>query len=781
MMRRMRLAVKLPLLIIITAVIVICAVVLVSFFLTRDSLVNIESDEQTISVNMYASAISFYLDEARSILETTAEQEELADFIPQEPVDPELHGVPADKAMPQRNIAISILRHSDIFDYIQLLKPDGTIYLLEPYELQIDTISGSRTSTDWYKKLTNNGSTVISNLHISNATRQPVVTIATPVRNNNGQLVGIWAGGLSLGTLSKIGLSESQTGSPKRYGYVTDSRGLIIAHQANPTYVLEQTDFSSVPPVQAALSGQTGTMQFVSSIDGVEKLAAYMPITETGWAVVYVVPTEVAFAPLYRLTLNTAILGMLAIIVMSLGGWAIARQVTKPIEQLREAAVTMGTGDLRQRIKMATRDEIGQLAREFNRMAASLSGKEAQLRDYATQLEQKVEERTRELHESEEKYRDLVEDLPDVVFAVDQNGALTYLSPAVEPMTGYSVSELMGRTFADFLHPEDLAHAFDTFQSTLSGQTMVDELRFFTKSGEMRWLRNSNKPVFAGDRVVGVRGLFSDVTQHKQAEARLKETMADLERSNAELERFAYVASHDLQEPLRMVSSYTQLLEKRYKDKLDADAHDFISFAVEGAKRMQNLINDLLTYSRVGTRGKPFEPTDCEAVFDAAIANLSVAINENKAKVSHDPLPVVMSDEGQLVQLFQNLIGNAIKFHGKRPPRVHVSAKPDGDKWVFSIKDNGIGIDPQYFERIFIIFQRLHGEGYPGTGTGLAIAKRIVERHGGRIWIESAPDKGSTFYFTIPAKDVGQSAVGSRQSAVGGQKGIKNDDSNKQV
>jgi light-regulated signal transduction histidine kinase (bacteriophytochrome) len=204
------------------------------------------------------------------------------------------------------------------------------------------------------------------------------------------------------------------------------------------------------------------------------------------------------------------------------------------------------------------------------------------------------------------------------------------------------------------------------------------------------------------------------------------------------------------------VSSYTQLIEKRYKDKLDADAHDFINFAVDGAKRMQQLINDLLAYSRVGTRGKPLEPTDCKKILRAAIANLDVAIRESGAVVTHDPLPHVMADETQLLQLFQNLIGNAVKFHGKKPPRVHVSAKPQGDKWVFSVKDNGIGIDPQYFERIFIIFQRLHGEGYSGTGTGLAIAKRTVERHDGRIWVKSEPGKGSTFYFTLPATGVRQ-------------------------
>jgi light-regulated signal transduction histidine kinase (bacteriophytochrome) len=236
----------------------------------------------------------------------------------------------------------------------------------------------------------------------------------------------------------------------------------------------------------------------------------------------------------------------------------------------------------------------------------------------------------------------------------------------------------------------------------------------------------------------------------QESEEKLKIMVTELERSNAELQRFAYVASHDLQEPLRMVSSYTQLLEKRYKDKLDASAHDFINFAVDGARRMQNLIDDLLAFSRVGTHGKPFALTSMEVVFQAAVDNLQVAIKKARAKVTHDPLPTLMADEGQLVQLLQNLIGNAIKFHGKELPAVHVSAVQENDEWIFAVRDNGIGIESQYFERIFLVFQRLYREEYAGTGAGLAIAKRIVERHNGRIWLESQPGQGSTFYFGIP-------------------------------
>jgi PAS domain S-box-containing protein len=306
----------------------------------------------------------------------------------------------------------------------------------------------------------------------------------------------------------------------------------------------------------------------------------------------------------------------------------------------------------------------------------------------------------------------------------------------------------------------------------VSGEIASDE-RF----SDREWAAREGFSAFAGhpllvdERLVGVLALFArqalpDDTQvalaaladtlaqgvlRRRAEQALEERVKELARSNAELEQFAYVASHDLQEPLRMVASYNQLLARRYKGKLDADADEFIGFTVEGVTRMQRLINDLLAYSRVGTRAGELAEVDAGAALSVALRALSRTIEEQGARVSADPLPRVRVDEGQLVQLFQNLIANAIKFHGQDVPAVHVSARELPDSWVLCVRDNGIGIDAAYHERIFVIFQRLHArELYPGTGIGLAICKKIVERHGGEIWVESEVGKGSRFSFSLP-------------------------------
>ncbi len=359
----------------------------------------------------------------------------------------------------------------------------------------------------------------------------------------------------------------------------------------------------------------------------------------------------------------------------------------------------------------------------------------------------------RALRNSEALYHSLVDTLPVNILRKDLDGRITFGNKRYAETMGRPLSELIGKTDAD-LFPPDLARKYvaDDRHVIETGKVFEDIEAHRRPDGERIYAQVLKAPVLdAQGKVVGTQTIFWDVSARKRAEQALEQAAAELARSNRELEQFAYVASHDLQEPLRMVAAYTQLLKRRYKDKLDADANEFIGYAVDGALRMQKLIHDLLVYSRVGTRSKPFESLDCGEVLKGALANLQLVIAETGAVITHDPLPRVLGDSVQLIQLFQNLLSNALKFRSAEPPRVYIGVESKGHQWIFCVRDNGIGIDPQYFQRIFVIFQRLHThQDYPGTGIGLAVCKKIVERHGGKIWVESMPAKGATFYFTIP-------------------------------
>jgi PAS domain S-box-containing protein len=344
------------------------------------------------------------------------------------------------------------------------------------------------------------------------------------------------------------------------------------------------------------------------------------------------------------------------------------------------------------------------------------------------------------------------------IFGVDVHGKFTFMNPAAMNTLGLSGRQIIGKQ-ADciLLNKKPDGAALSEGESPVlatiqDGMPRQGEDAFFKRTdGTSFPVDYLSTAIFEREQLVGAVVSFKDVTSRKQAQEALATRTAQLERSNAELQQFAYVASHDLQEPLRMITGYTNLLAKRYHGKLDDSADEFIAFAVDGANRMRMLINDLLTYSRVDSQGKKPVPVDCELILSQTLAALGPAIQESAGKVTHDRLPTVNGDDVQLGQLFQNLIGNALKYRNSVPPIVHIGCRRRQDDWLFSIRDNGIGIDPRFAEKIFVIFQRLHTrEQYPGTGIGLAVCKRIIERHGGRIWVESELGQGSTFYFTLP-------------------------------
>jgi len=360
-----------------------------------------------------------------------------------------------------------------------------------------------------------------------------------------------------------------------------------------------------------------------------------------------------------------------------------------------------------------------------------------------------------ERKESRAKYRGLLEAAPDAIVVVNQAGEIVLLNLQAEKQFGYRRDELVGQQvkniipegFAERLLADDLRSAEDALAQQIG--TGI-ELTGQRKDGSAFPIEIMLSPLESAEGIL-VTAAIRDISVRKAAELRLLQAVEELNRSNEELGQFAYIASHDLQEPLRMVASYTQLLSRRYKGQLDTDADEFIAFAVDGASRMQRLIEDLLAYSRVGTKGQDLLDSSSEEALQQALLNLRGAIEESGAAVTHDPLPMVLADETQLIQLFQNLVGNAIKYQSPGVPQVHISAARDsGKKWVFSVRDNGLGIDPQYFDKIFGVFQRLHQRNeFAGTGIGLAICKKIVERHGGTISVESQPGKGSTFRFAL--------------------------------
>lgn len=361
-----------------------------------------------------------------------------------------------------------------------------------------------------------------------------------------------------------------------------------------------------------------------------------------------------------------------------------------------------------------------------------------------------LERQAEQLRQAEQRQRVLIEEARDVIATISPRFAITRLNPAFQRLTGWRPEDWIGRPFVELACADDAGRVQEFLTLVGEREPGLFEFRLQPFHGEPVWVEVSARRLPGDSGAPPLMAILRDISERRQVEAE-RRRRDELERSNRDLQQFAHICSHDLQEPLRQVVSFSQILQKRYAGKLDADADEFIGHVVTGATWMSQLLNEIRCYSGLESSASSFGQVEGAEALERAVANLSMRLQECSGRVTYDELPPVCANRAQLVQLFQNLIGNSVKFRGEQTPHIHVCARRGEGAWVFSVADNGIGFDMRFAERIFAVFQRLHRrDEYPGTGMGLAICKRIVERHGGTIWAESTLGGGSTFFFSIP-------------------------------
>ena len=568
----------------------------------------------------------------------------------------------------------------------------------------------------------------VQNLYYSIPLQTIAMTASAPLKTSHGELLGVLSASVDLETMNSI--ISRRTGL-----HTTDDVYLV-----NPSsvFVTEPRFIDSTAAMQRevqteaidqCLQKRNGWIE-AQDYRNVPTFEVYRWLPEHNVCLIVGIDQTEAYRPIRTFGGTIAAISALALAAAAAVAFALARSLTRPILALQEGAARFGRGELGVRLNEVSKDELGQLAAEFNQMAEALENQQAHLRQRS------------------EQFFNLS---PDLLCTIDSAGRMQDPNPSWEQILGYSREELMGRFLTNFVHPDDVALTLAALKQIASEESGRFEIRFRHIKGSYRWLAwvvvrsTTDRILYAAAR---------DITERQVAEEKLRQQTEELERSNRELEEFAYVASHDLQEPLRLVVNHVQLLARRYHDRLDQDADEFIDFAMEGANRLKSLISDLLAYSKIGARGNAFAAVEMAKVYDQVTENLQAVITDSKASMTYDSLPVILGDNEQMVQLLQNLIDNSIKFRGKEPPHVHVGARQLSENWLIFVRDNGIGIDPQYTEKVFVIFQRLHSrDEYPGTGIGLSICRKIIERHGGHIWVDSEPGKGATFNFTLRPVD----------------------------
>ena len=602
----------------------------------------------------------------------------------------------------------------------------------------------------FFKQALDSGTFAVSEFELEPDGEQAEMMCGAQVRSDDGRVAGVIFAELDLACMtdlvSRLGLPPGVTIS------VLNLDGMIMMRFPEPEKWVGKSAVEGALGRAILQRSGSGTAEG-EGLDHVRRLFAFTPLDPRHGLGAFLsagIPEEIAFRPARRSEhRQLAMLAVFALAAFAAAWFAAEILVLRQVRRLLRATQEVAAGDLRTRAGPAHGGgEFRELAQAFDTMASSLE-KQSRERDEAEkELERRVEERTAALRESESKLRAFITSVPAILFSIDRSGVITMAEGQGMEVLNFIKGGVVGHSVESYAGMPGLAESVKRALAGESFSTTMQLQQFFFEV--------SYSPIHAEDgTVTGVTGVAHDITERVRAKEELERTAEELRRSNAELEQFAYIASHDLQEPLRMVASYTQLLERRYADRLDDAAREFIGYAVDGAKRMQQFIAGLLDLSRMGREPWALEEVNLQEVFGNAVANLRIAIEESGARVESGPLPVVRGDARQLTQLFQNLIGNALKFREPgEAPRVDVRADRDGDCWRISVRDNGIGLDPRFSERVFTIFQRLHTrDEYEGTGLGLAICKKIVDRHGGRIWVESREGEGATFFFTLPAAD----------------------------
>ncbi|SNB44753.1 ATP-binding protein [Geobacter sp. DSM 9736] len=554
----------------------------------------------------------------------------------------------------------------------------------------------------------------------------PIFAIATAIRDEKGALRGMVVAGIEPERLGELALTQQRlTGGAYA---IFDRQGTLVFRSTSPSLSWETRRRWSEQDAVLQRTLETGKphIGITQVITGGSWVSARVPIPAIGWVAGAGTPSKAAFAPVNDALRREILLGLAVFAFAFLLAAVAARTISVPLLRLE-------------------RDTHNG---EKERIAASdlLAPKEV------SRVRRAVYEMMAEIGEAEKRFRLALGNIPDSIVIYDSDLRIRYVNPNMTAYTGLPESHFIGRKGSE-IWPAFYELWHDGLVDVLeSGRVRKMELDLPFQNG-MRNFIVTFVPLFdPGNEVTEIMGIGHEYTERKQAETELKRAMEELVQTNRELEQFAFVASHDLQEPLRMVASYVQLLEKRYRDRLDERGVLYIDYAVEGATRMKSLIEDLLAFSRIA-RGEEFGPVDLNEVFEETTGYLGETIRQSGGEVTRGDLPIVTGDRTQLLQLFRNLLSNSLKYRRpEAPPSIRVEAQLQGNEWVFSVADNGIGIEPAYFERIFHIFQRLHARHlYPGTGIGLATCRKIVERHRGRIWVESTPGEGSTFFFTLPA------------------------------